>query len=131
MKFILSLDMDLPLEYRWLQAHKFEGLTPWDFFEPGEEQAFRNEYQRETGNDIFPFATRQDNDDIAGFEVIDGIAQSTVLTVHLTWSKKRESPGYPSISESKDLFEWMKEVLLPETQEWMDEDELENLLDDE
>lgn len=59
--------MDLPIEYRWLKAHNFNVLTPWCFIEPDDSDGIRSEYQKETGQDIIPFARRQDQDDIAGF----------------------------------------------------------------
>jgi len=116
--------MDLPIEYRWLKAHNFNILTPWYFVEPDNSLGIRKEYQNETGQDIIPFARRQDNDDIAGFKVIDGEIQKTVLTIHLTWTSKLERNGYPITRESSDLIEWIKKIMLPESQEWMTEDEL-------
>ena len=116
--------MDLPIEYRWLKAHNFNILTPWYFVEPADSSGIRKEYQLESGNDIIPFARRQDNDDIAGFKVVNGEIQKTVLTVHLTWISKLERNGYPMTRESSDLIEWIKNIMLPESQEWMTEDEL-------
>ena len=100
--------MKLPLEYRWLKAHNFEGFTPWYIVEPEKSEGIRKEYQLETGKDIIPFARRQDNDDIAGFDIMNGNPTSKVLTVHLTWSGKNESNGYPitktSENKTQDVF---------------------------
>ena len=63
--------MKLPLEYRWLKANKFERFIPWYLIDPFNSEAIRNEYQLETGKDFLPFARRQNNDDIAGFKIID------------------------------------------------------------
>ena len=122
--------MELPLAYRWLKAHNFEGFTPWYLIDPLSELAagLRKEYQLETGKDLLPFARRQDNDDIAGFEVIDNLASPKVLTVHLTWIGKPEAPGFPRTAESTDMLAWLSEIVLPETQDWMDERELADLI---
>ncbi len=122
--------MEYPIEYRWLLAHKFALLTPWFECDNDMVKSFRNEYQRETNRDILPFATRQDNDDIAGFEVIDGKVTSTVLTVHLTWSKKLETDGYPSTFVFENIFDWMTRVMFADTEEWIDEDEIRDLLEE-
>lgn len=121
--------MKLPLEYRWLKAHNFEGLTPWYFVDLEKSEGIRKEYQLETGKDIFPFARRQDNDDIAGFEILNGNPTSKVLTVHLTWSSNNESNGYPITEPSKNAFDWIKNVVIPATEEWMSEEDLEDLIE--
>jgi len=123
--------MKLPIQYRWLKAHNFKGFRPWSFVDPLNSESLRKEYQLETGKDMIPFAVRQDNDDIAGFETIDNKIQNKVLTVHLTWSSKLEREGYPSIIESVNVFEWLQNVVIPETMEWIDEDELDDMLNAE
>ena len=123
--------MELPLAYRWLKAHGFDGLVPWHFIDPEQSHALRRAYQRETGNRFIPFAKRQDNDDIAGFEVQDGRAQNSVVTVHLTWTGNREPPGWPRIVKSADIFDWLAKVVYPATRAWMTEAELEDLINNQ
>jgi hypothetical protein len=123
--------MDLPIEYRWLKAHNFNVLTPWYFIEPADSTGIRKEYQKETGQDILPFARRQDKDDIAGFKIINGEIQRIVLTVHLTWTSRLESKGFPSTRESSDMIEWIKDIMFPDSQDWMTEDGLDDILKNE
>lgn len=118
--------MELPLTYRWLKAHKFELLTPWHW-ENHRIAALQKEYNKETDQDIYPFASRQDNDDIAGFKIVNGEITETVLNVHLTWSSKRERTGYPSTEEFANILEWIKAKMLSETIDWITEDELTDL----
>jgi len=120
--------MELPIEYRWLKAHNFNVLTPWYFVDPMNSEGIRREYQAETGLDIIPFARRQDNDDIAGFRVEKGVIKKNVLSVHLTWSSKLERNGYPITRESIDLIEWVQDIMIPESKEWMAEEELEDII---
>ena len=91
---------------------------------PGQE-GIRLEYQQETGDDFYPFARRQDRDDVAGFKIVDGEIQQTVISVHLTWVGKKERPGFPLRCEYTDLFQWLQEEVIPETIAWASEDELE------
>ena len=119
--------MKLPLEYRWLRANKFEGLIPWYLIEEPGQNGLRVEYQKETGEDFFPFARRQDCDDVAGLKIENGEIQNIVLNVHLTWSGKKERDPFPATKEYSDIFEWLKEEVIPATREWMSEEELEGL----
>ena len=116
--------MKLPIEYHWLRAHKFIGLLPWWFIAPSDQDYLRLEYQKETGDDIYPFAKRQDRDDIAGFKIIEGKVKSTVISVHLTWAGKREVDGFPLIKEYPDIFNWLTEEVVPETIDLMSEEDL-------
>ena len=119
--------MKLPLEYRWLRAHKFNILTPWYFIEPEKSNGLRKEFQTETGFDIIPFARRQDNDTFAGFKIHNGEIEKIVMTVHLTWSSKLEKNGFPKTKESIDMIEWLKTEMLPDSLDWMSEEELDEL----
>ena len=50
--------MNLPLEYRWLKAHNFDGFTPWYMINTNDSEGLRKEYQLETEKDMLPFARR-------------------------------------------------------------------------
>lgn len=115
--------MELPISLRWLQAHNFQLLTPWHW-EIERINSLKSEYYKETGKEILPFAGRQDNDTIAAFKVENGVTQETVLTIHLTWSGKREREGYPTTQEYLSIFDWISNVMNEDTQEWIDEEEL-------
>jgi len=97
--------------------------------DPSSSEALSKEYNLETGKYLLPFARRQDNDNIAGFEVIDNVVYKNVITVHLTWSSKPEKKGYPVLRESKDMFTWISEVVLPESKEWVNEEELSDIIE--
>ena len=119
--------MKLPLEYRWLKANGFKGFIPWYLIEQLGKEALRSEYQNETGKDFYPFAQRQDCDDVAGFEVINGAILTKVITVHLTWSGKNERNGFPSCAEFDDMYDWIKKEVIPATLDWMSEEDLDEL----
>ena len=121
--------MKLPLEYRWLKANGFNGFVPWYLIENSdrERESLRKEYQQETGEDFYPFARRQDCDDVAGFKIKNGEINSIVVSVHLTWTGLREKKKFPRRKEYKNMFEWLKEEIIPDTLEWMSEEELEDI----
>ena len=122
--------MKLPIEYRWLRAHRFEGLMPWWFIDEPGQKGLRLEYQKETGEDFFPFARRQDRDDVAGFKIVNGEILSTVINVHLTWIGKREREGFPARTEYTNVFSWLSDVVIPETSDWVSEEDLIELEED-
>ncbi|MEM9508649.1 MAG: hypothetical protein AAGA16_13345 [Cyanobacteria bacterium P01_E01_bin.35] len=116
--------MKLPLEYRWLKANGFNGFVPWYLIESLDRETLRKEYRQETNKDFYPFARRQDSDDVAGFKIKNGKITSTVVSVHLTWTGRREQKGFPRKNEYKNMFEWLKQEVIPDTLEWMSEEEL-------
>ena len=120
--------MKLPLEFRWLLAHDFKGFTPWHLIDENLLNAYRAEFQKETGQDFYPFARRQDCDDFAGFRLENGEITSEVVVVHLTWSGRLEAPYNPITHIRKDAFEWLREDVLPETAMWVSEEDLEDIL---
>lgn len=120
--------MQLPLAYRWLKAHGFKGLTPWYMVNPEEVTGLNTEYTLETGKHMLAFARRQDNDDVAGFELIEGAVTDRVVTVHLTWSRKREQAGWPQMGFSENIWAWLTEVVFPDTQDWVSESELRDVI---
>jgi hypothetical protein len=122
--------MKLPLEYRWLKANGFKGFIPWYMIEEPNQDGLRAEYQKETGEDFFPFARRQDRDDVAGFKVVNGDIKNTVVSVHLTWSGKREQEGFPKRTDYRDMFEWLKNEVIHDTWEWMSEEDLQDIIED-
>lgn len=117
----------LPIEYRWLMEHGFKLLTPWHFLEEDEVDGIRKEYQLETDLDFLPFARRQDSDDVAGFVIENNDIKKEVLSVHLTWSSKREREGYPFTTKSDDLICWLNDVMLEDTKDWISEEAIDDV----
>jgi hypothetical protein len=122
-----SSEMKLPIEYRWLKAHNFNGFLPWWFIDNPGQEGLRVEYQKETGEDFYPFARRQDCDDVAGFKIENGEIQKEVVSVHLTWVGKREAEGFPAKVVYKDIFSWLAREVISETADWVTEEDLADL----
>jgi len=129
----MMLSAEVPLALRWLRAHGLRGLTPWHFINDSEESTgLRSEYRREVSGgsqpeqDFFPFARRQDQDDVAGFVVEHGTVTGKVIEVHLTWRGLAESSGWPGVERYDNVWEWMKTVI-DETAAWCSEDRMPSL----
>jgi len=107
-----------PLPLRWLSAHGIASPKPWYLTQNDKERdKLRDEYRLEfldgsrLERDIHPFAQRRDQDDIAGFEVVDGELLALVLVVHLTWKGTPEALGYPRVERFDDFWHWLKTAI--------------------
>jgi hypothetical protein len=47
--------------------------------------------------------------------------------VHLTWTGRREQPGFPSVQRFRDLWTWVRDVMIPDGAEQADEGTLVDL----
>lgn len=107
-------DTSIPLPLRWLIAHGITSLTPWHFLADYDRvAALRAEYRAETadGRDCFPFAVRQDCDDVAAFVVANGKVTDAVVDVHLTYSRGAEQKGFPREQRYKTFWAWLKSAV--------------------
>lgn len=78
-----------PNALRWLLIQDLHSFTPWHFIrEPGELDFAANAFRREdvSQGDAFVFARRQDCDDFAGLEVVDGCVSNRVIHFHPVFS---------------------------------------------
>ena len=133
---LLSLDgHSYPIEYRWLRAHGFKGLTPWHCLDDvARAVSFRQEFAKEAGRgpipvrDILPFAFAQHMDDVAGFVVADGVVTSQVCITHLTWRGGPESPGWPTSALLPGIWDWLR-LISAESQAWCTPEELADLVE--
>ena len=116
--------MKEPTALRWLRGHKFTGLTPWHFVDDEvAREGLRREFQVETSGgpepprDFYPFASRQDQDDVAGFVIRDEVITTEVIVVHLTWRRSSEGPGWPMTARFENIWAWLKSVI-DDSAEW-------------
>ena len=126
MTLVLPSGAPLPLPYRWIRACGLRELRPWHFIDDqAHALALRAEFLREieapnpaTVRDWFPFASLQTQDDVAGFVLGDQQPTREVAVVHLTWARKSEQPGWPSIARFADFWDWLTRVGIADTAEW-------------
>ena len=58
---------------------------------------------------------------------MNGEVSSKIITAHLTWTGKPKREDFPTMVESKDIFTWLIEVVILATKEWMIEEDLADL----
>ena len=119
-----------PNALRWFFAQNLHSFTPWHFIqEPSELEGVAATFKREDihQGEVFVFARRQDCDDFAGLEIINGIITDKVLHFHPTFSSciDASSPKTWNIvfRTFSDVFEFVSERVIPNMKEWaIDED---------
>ena len=110
----------MPVGYRWLVEFGTLNGTAWRLLDEAASAELRAEFQAETAapndtviKDCLPFAQGGEKDDIAAFVLDDGRCTGAVVSVHLTFSKKPESEGWPGLWRHRSLWEWLaKNVIL-------------------
>ena len=117
---------ELPFAYRYLVEQGLTRFGPWYLIEDqAESDGFRAEFVREVAvpnssriKDFQPFARHAACDDFAGFVLWqgrwEGRVSPEVVVVHLTFSGKPETPGYPGMTRYPDVWAWLSECVLEE-----------------
>ena len=115
-----------PLAYRWLRANGVSELIPLCFSD-GDSTA-DEVFSRETTSSrmVLAFARRQDRDECAGFEVVNHVATNRVIQFVPTFEKRRNP--HLVFREYDNLWLFLTRVVIPDTEEWATEEELEELL---
>lgn len=115
---IPKFDFAVPEGYRWLVDRGHVGfeartpLEPWYFLEkPIDVQ--KQWPQGPSKSALYGFARRQDNDDIACFEVDAGVVKR-IVGIH-GWT----SDGYVVTEPHDDIWGWLKSAL-DDIAEWVD-----------
>lgn len=117
----------MPLAYRWLRALGVRDLRPWQLVEPAARDGSRRAFRVESGGrDVVPFAARRDNDDTAGFEVLNGQTTGRVVVFHPAWSG-REEPGLID-AEYEDLWAFLARRVVEDMRDWANEVDLADMV---
>lgn len=122
---------ELPLSYRWLKANGINQLVPWYMTSENEGKFANKHFENESveNRKIITFARRQDRDDFAGFEIVDNKIMEKIIYFHPSFSKHKESNLINK--EFPDIWTFLKEVVIPDSEEWMTEVDLLDLLEDQ
>lgn len=122
--------MITPLSHRWFLAHKLTNIRPWYFIDEQFGKSFRSVFLRETGGmqDVYPFARRQDCDDVAFFLIKDGKIIDEVIVYHLTyvsdeWSRNKDWIG-KTPWKGIPFIQWVCTRAIPDIEDWMSEEDL-------
>ncbi|MDD1793946.1 hypothetical protein LRP50_12465 [Enterovibrio sp. ZSDZ42] len=116
------IDSNWPNALRWFLVQNTEHFCPWHFLSKPTEfdfaaQAFANEDTKH--RKVFVFASRQDNDDFAGLEVINGLIADKVLVFHPTFNSGESERCWDIVdSEFSDVFEFLSSQIVPDMKDW-------------
>ena len=112
-----------PNALRWFLVQELTSFTPWHFItEPDELTGVAQTFHREDVYDghVFVFARRQDCDDFAGLEVVEGQITDRVIQFHPTFSPSLPSPKkwHITIQTFEDIFEFISSCVIPDMKDW-------------
>lgn len=116
------INSNWPNALRWFLVQNTENFCPWHFLSHAKEfefaaKAFANE---DTKNRmVFVFASRQDNDDFAGFEIVDGKITDKVILFHPVFGSGRSERSWDIVdSQFNDVFEFLSNQIVPDMKDW-------------
>lgn len=113
-----------PNALRWFLVQDLTHFTPWHFIQEPEELAGpASAFRREDANsrEVFVFAHRQDCDDFAGLELIDGKVTDRVICFHPVFGDSSQpSPRTWNIVNDiyDNVFDFVAQRVIPDMQDW-------------
>jgi hypothetical protein len=121
-----------PNALRWFLVQELNSFTPWHFItEPDELAGVAQTFHREDVHDghVFVFARRQDCDDFAGLEVVDGQVTNRVIQFHPTFSRSMPSPKewHITVRTFEDVFDFVSSRVIPDMKDWAVEEDADDL----
>ena len=118
----IKIKSNWPNALRWFLVQNLESFTPWHFLEnEGDFEFAANAFQRESlGNSrIFVFARRQDNDQFAGLEIVDGNITDKVIVFHPSFSTSSNEKHWDIVNQVfGDVFDFVSEQVIPDMKMW-------------
>jgi hypothetical protein len=100
-----------PLAYQWIVRRNMIGeqpstqLSPWYRLPDAEVFSASERWSKGDERNLFVFARRQDNDDLACFLVAEGVVAGVVVIHGWTGS------GYDVVAEYATVWDWLKAVI--------------------
>ncbi len=120
-----------PLSFRWVIAQGNLNYKPWYIVENWQEKSFADAAFRLENiekRNVLTFAYRQDRDDFAAFEIVNGQVTENIIYFHLSFNKEINKKLI--IKEFHNFFNFMSEVIIPDMQEWCCEADFEDILEE-
>lgn len=110
----------------WFLCQNLNKFTPWHFIQnPTEYEFAANAFRREDVNkgEVFVFARRQDRDDFAGLEILNGKVTDKVIYFHPVFAS-----SFPNSTAARtwnivcdvyeDVFEFLANRVVPDMKDW-------------
>lgn len=123
-----KIDSRWPNALRWFLKQNLHSFTPWHFLtEPTELEFSARAFKREdvSKGEVFVFARRQDRDDFAGLEIVNGKITDKVLYFHPVFGTGSAEKRNWNIVNAKfeDVFSFMSDRVIPDMKEWAQEED--------
>jgi hypothetical protein len=127
-----KIDARWPNALRWFLKQDLHRFTPWHLLQdPADFEFAARAFDREdvSNGHVFVFARRQDRDDFAGIEVIDGKFTDKVLYFHPVFSTGASGSRTWNIVNSvyEDVFAFMSGQVIPDMKEWAEDEDAADL----
>lgn len=123
------MNSNYPTPYLWFSKLNITKFIPWHIEPQLSEKHFANKrFSIEAKNrEVITFASRQDMDTFAGFEIKNGIIQENVLVFHLSFGSNNDEWNVVK-KEHQNFFSFIKETVLPDMEEWITADDVEDYI---
>ncbi len=99
-----------------------QSFVPWQLIgAPAEFDSVATAFENEDikNRKVFVFASRQDNDDFAGLEIVNGIITDKVLYFHPVFSSGVSDSEWDIVDSAfEDVFEFMSKQIIPDMKDW-------------
>lgn len=121
-----KIESNWPNALRWFLVQNLNDFTPWHFIKESNEMEFAAKaFKREDINrgEVFVFAQRQDCDDFAGLEVVNGKITDKVVYFHPVFASDALDPSSPRTwnivcGVFDDVFEFVAKQVIPDMKDW-------------
>jgi hypothetical protein len=121
-----KIESSWPNALRWFLAQELNSFTPWHFMkEPAEMEFAASAFKREDINrgEVLVFARRQDCDDFAGLEIVNGKITDKVVCFHPVFARGASDLSAPRTwnivcGVFDDVFEFVAKQVIPDMKDW-------------
>jgi hypothetical protein len=120
-----DIDNRWPNALRWFLTQNLRSFTPWHLIDDLSEcEGAANAFRREDidKRDVFVFAKRQDCDDFAGLEIVQGAVTDRVIYFHPSFTaspNEQRDRGWNIVDGVfEDVFEFVAKQIVPDMKAW-------------
>ena len=117
-----KIDVIWPNALRWFLSQNLHSFTPWHLLQEPDEFEFAADAfkcEDKMGRRTFVFASRQDCDDFAGLEILDGKITDKVLCFHPVFGASSPDRTWDIVNaEFKDVFDFTAQQVIPDMKDW-------------
>jgi hypothetical protein len=124
------MESQLPNLYVWFTKLNLTCFIPWQFDTDENRYDFADErfaIEGPSDRKVVAFGHRQDMDTFAAFEIINGVVSEKVIVFHPSFQNNIHNWNIIE-SEYQNFFTFMQELVLPDMQAWIEDEDLNDYL---